>query len=80
MKFYLKLRFIILIIFTIYSDLVFSADIVLASNNTADLITAIDNANSNAGIDSIDLNGFVFTLTAINVIDTGDNGLPLINR
>ncbi|MGH7885179.1 MAG: choice-of-anchor Q domain-containing protein, partial [Thermodesulfobacteriota bacterium] len=52
-----------------------AADFNVSGGNVADLIAAINTANSNGEADNIILDGSTFTLTAIN---NGNNGLPPI--
>jgi hypothetical protein len=46
--------------------------------SVAELITAINTANSNNAVDTIDLGGGTFTLTVEDNATNGDNGLPSI--
>lgn len=55
-----------------------SANIDAHACDVADLVTAINNANANAGVDVIDLNNCTYTLTVANNVTTGRNGLPSI--
>lgn len=55
-----------------------SAAIYRPEGDVANLISAIGSANASSEDDTIDLEGFIYELTAVDNSGNGDNGLPIL--